>query len=199
MVQKKSGRPREFDPEAAVLQAVDVFWTKGYEGASLDDLTEALGISRPSLYAAFGDKRGLFLAALDAYNRTFSGKALNAFEAEFSLKMAVRAFFETALETATRTSGPRGCMIGQAATSSVYEVEGVGDKLRAMTLRARGHLAGRFDKERLAGNLPEDFQSDERAALMIELTQGQAHRARIGDSRGEIALGLDLRIGAVLD
>lgn len=198
MVQKKSGRPRGFDPEDAALNAVAVFWEKGFDGASLDDLTDALEISRPSLYAAFGDKRGLFLAALEAYGRHVSGRAFEAFAVEPDVRRAVRRFFEVALENATRDDGPKGCLVGQAATSSVTSVEGVAETLRTMSLRGRGHLASRFDKERLAGDLPKNFDSAERAALMIELMQGQAHRARVGDSHDDIAAGLALRVAAVL-
>ena len=198
MIEKKPGRPREFDPDEVALKAVDVFWEKGFDGASLDDLTEALGISRPSLYAAFGDKRGLFLAAIDAYGRHVSDKAFQAFAVEPDIRRAVRRFFEVALDNATQQNRPKGCLVGQAAVSSVTLVDEVGDALRAMSLRARGHLAGRFDRERLAGDLPEGFESEERAALMIELMQGQAHRARIGDSREEIASGLPLRVATVL-
>ena len=63
------GRPREFDVEEALAAALHVFWEKGYEGASLTDLTEAMGITRPSLYAAFGNKEDLFKRALDLYER----------------------------------------------------------------------------------------------------------------------------------
>ena len=75
------GRPREFDPETAIVQAMRLFWRKGYEGTSLSDLTEELGITRPSLYAAFGNKEALFLKALDRYDQEtsrFIEPALNA-------------------------------------------------------------------------------------------------------------------------
>ena len=68
MVQKKKGRPRSFDKDEALAKAVEVFWAKGYDGASLTDLTEAMGLNRPSLYAAFGDKRSMYLKALGQYH-----------------------------------------------------------------------------------------------------------------------------------
>ena len=199
MVQKKRGRPRKFDPDAAILQAVEVFWEKGYEGASLDDLTAALGINRPSLYASFGDKRQLFLKAIEAYGRTISGTAVDAFEAEADLRDGVRAFFATALENATRGEGqPPGCLIGSAAVASVMDVEGVGELIREMSARSRARLVARFGVEISAGVLPADFPSERRAALMIELMQGQAHRARLGEDRDVTAVGLEDRVVAVL-
>src|SRR5437868_2033620 len=75
------GRPREFDIDEALAAALRVFWSKGYEGASLTDLTEAMGITRPSLYAAFGNKESLFRKALDLYEReklAYVGEALKA-------------------------------------------------------------------------------------------------------------------------
>ncbi|MEL7469694.1 MAG: TetR/AcrR family transcriptional regulator [Pseudomonadota bacterium] len=198
MVQKRSGRPRSFDPEMAVMQAVEVFWAKGYEGASLDDLTKAIGINRPSLYATFGDKRRLFLAAIQAYGQKISGTAVDAFEAAPTLRDAVRTFFQTALENATRPGKPQGCLIGSAAVASANDVEGVGDLIRQMSLRSRARLQARFDQAIADADLPPDFPSERRAALMIELMQGQVHRARIGDSRDAIADGLEDRVSAVL-
>jgi AcrR family transcriptional regulator len=75
------GRPRQFDPETALLAALRVFWTRGYDGASLSDLTEAMGITRPSLYACFGNKEALFRKALDLYERDKLAFVVQALEA----------------------------------------------------------------------------------------------------------------------
>lgn len=199
MIQKKRGRPRKFDPEAAVLQAVEVFWEKGYDGTSLDDLTEAMGINRPSLYAAFGDKGQLFLRAIEAYGRDMSSTAVDAFEADGDLGRAVEAFFETALSLATRDGGkPHGCLIGSAAMASISDVEGVGELIRNMSALSRGRLQARFEREIETGGLPPGFPSSQRAALMLELMQGQAFRARLGENREIIAQSADVRISAVL-
>lgn len=198
MVQKRSGRPRNFDPEAAALAAVEVFWQNGYDGASLEDLTAALGINRPSLYNAFGDKRGLFLAALDAYGRNFGRKALEAFEAESDLRAAITAFFRTALANATRPGAARGCLVGSAAVASLTTTDGVDETVRRTNQELRRKLAERFEAEARAGRLSQTPSPESRAALTVELMQGQAFRARIGDADAEIARDLDMRVASVL-
>lgn len=199
MVQKRSGRPRQFDPNVAALAAMEVFWEKGYEGASLDDLTRATGINRPSLYNTFGDKRELFLASLNAYSSNIASKAVDAFEAEPNIEAAVRVFFQTSLSNAVRTGDlARGCLVGTAAVASVTTLEGLAGTLQEMSQRLRNRLIARFDAEKAAGTLRNDFPSNDRAALVVELMQGQAHRARIGDDIDDIAANLDVRIASVL-
>lgn len=198
MVQKRSGRPRSFDPEEAALAAVEVFWQKGYDGASLDDLTAALGINRPSLYNAFGDKRGLFLAALEAYGRNFGMKALEVFEAEPDIREAVFGFFATALANATRPDAARGCLVGSATLASLTTTEGVAEAILRSNHMLRRRLAVRFQSECRAGNLTRTPSPETRAALTVELMQGQAFRARIGDADADIARDLNARVCAVL-
>lgn len=198
MVQKKSGRPRSFDLEVAALAAVEVFWEKGYDGASLDDLTAAMAINRPSLYNAFGDKRGLFLAALKAYGRNFGMKALEVFEAEPNLHAAVTGFFETALANATRNGAARGCLVGSATLASLPTTEGVAETVRSANHALRRRLAKRFEAEYRAGHLTETPSPETRAALIVEMMQGQAFRARIEDKKEDIARDLQARVDAVL-
>ena len=107
MVQKERGRPRAFDPENALSAATEVFWAKGFDGASLDDLTEAMGISRPSLYAAFGDKERLFEAALGHYANHFGAEGMMAFQSETNIRRAVELFLEVALDNAARDGDRR--------------------------------------------------------------------------------------------
>lgn len=198
MVQKRSGRPRSFDTEAAALAAVEVFWQKGYDGASLDDLTAALGINRPSLYNAFGDKRGLFLAAVEAYGRNFGMKALEVFEAEPDIRAAVSGFLETALANAIRADAARGCLVGSATLASLTTTEGVAEAVLNSNHTLRRRLADRFEAECRAGNLTDTPTPETRAALTVELMQGQAFRARIGDADADITRDLNARVSAVL-
>src|SRR5437763_8937221 len=101
------GRPREFDIDEALAAALRVFWSKGYEGASLTDLTEAMGITRPSLYAAFGNKESLFRKALDLYEREKLAYVGEALKAPTSRGVAER-LLRGALELQTSDGEPRG-------------------------------------------------------------------------------------------
>src|SRR3979411_2475458 len=111
---KAAGRPRSFDAGKALGRAVEVFWRKGYEGASLSDLTKAMGINRPSLYAAFGDKESLFRKVLDRYD---SGPAAYVREAlkQPTARAVVEKLMEGAADSATASGNPRGCLFVQSA------------------------------------------------------------------------------------
>lgn len=196
---KKIGRPRGFDANDALWAAVKVFWTKGYDGASMKDLTEAMGINSPSLYAAFGDKHQLYLRAIDRYVTNDACAPLVAFEAEPEIALAVRAFMEAAIDYATEhESGARGCFLSSCVSTSAGEVEGVQSLLSQAIFDTDARLAARFDAERTKGILREDFPSLERARLMFDLRQGHVFRARAGLSRESMKGDLDHRMRMVL-
>ena len=105
----RRGRPREFCVDHALAQALRVFWSKGYEGTSLTDLTEAMGITRPSLYAAFGNKESLFRKALDLYEReklAYVGKAL----AQPTARKVAETMLRGAVDNVTGSDEPHGCL-----------------------------------------------------------------------------------------
>ncbi|MEM7587424.1 MAG: TetR/AcrR family transcriptional regulator [Acidobacteriota bacterium] len=195
---KKPGRPRNFDPKEALQTAINVFWEKGYEGASVKDLTTAMGINSPSLYAAFGDKHELFLKAIELYSSGDGCAPLVAFETEPDIRLAVRAFLETAIDYATQhESGARGCFLSSCLTNA-GTVEGVEALLSRAIQETDAHLAARFDAEKTAGNLPGDFPSMERARLMFDLRQGFVFRARAGLDRQTMLDELDHRVQMVV-
>ncbi|PXA83154.1 TetR family transcriptional regulator, partial [Caulobacter sp. D5] len=94
---KRRGRPRAYDPQVALAKATETFWTQGYAGASLDDLSAATGMNRPSLYGAFGDKQALFSAAIDAYMDASRGAMVQAFRAGGTLRQALERVYRAAL------------------------------------------------------------------------------------------------------
>jgi len=111
------GRPLSFDRDKALEQAMHIFWQRGYEAASIAELTSAMGITAPSLYTAFGDKERLFLAAIERYaNGPAAGFPL-ALEEEATAYAAIRRLLLEAAEEHTRDCHPRGCMIAMAATN----------------------------------------------------------------------------------
>ncbi len=176
------GRPREFDIDKALDRALRVFWRKGYEGTSLADLTRAMGINRPSLYAAFGSKEGLFRKALDRYAEGPAGYVREALNEPTARAVAER-LLHGAVDLLTNPRNPRGCLAVQGALACGEAADSVRRELIAR--RAAGETALR---ERLAravseGDLPADVESAALARYVITVIHGMAVQAAGGASR----------------
>ncbi|MBE7383963.1 MAG: TetR/AcrR family transcriptional regulator [Leptolyngbya sp. SIO1E4] len=198
-ITKKTGRPRGFEHDEALMAAVQVFWVKGYKGASIKDLTDAMGIKAPSLYATFGDKLNLYRQAIERYAANESCAPLVAFESEPDIYQAVRAFIEAVIDYATQhESGVRGCFLSSCVATSAGEVEGVDEFLRTAIQETDARIAKRFDRAKETGALPHDFPSLERARLLLDLRQGYVFRARAGLEGDAMKTDLDHRIRMVL-
>jgi AcrR family transcriptional regulator len=187
------GRPREFDIDAALASALRVFWSKGYEGASLTDLTEAMGVTRPSLYAAFGNKEALFRKALDLYEREkldYMGRALEADTARGVAERLLRG----ALEMQLSNCDPKGCMgvINSVACGS--EAESIRAEVLARGAIAKRALIGRFERAKTEGDLPPDTDAAAITSYLMAIMQGLAVQAGAGascqDLQGLIATSL---------
>ena len=149
-----AGRPRAFDLNQALDQALEVFWKKGYEGASLPDLTKAMGINRPSLYAAFGNKEALFRQAIDRYiacNACHLKEALD----EPTARQAVRRLLLKNIDLVTNAKSPRGCFLVQGALACGDDA----DPVRQELIKRRGllevALCERFKQAIAEGDLPQ--------------------------------------------
>ncbi|WP_299891750.1 TetR/AcrR family transcriptional regulator [uncultured Ruegeria sp.] len=196
---KKLGRPRTFDYDEALMQAMSVFWTKGYDGASLRDLTKAMGITGPSLYAAFGDKRELYLKTIDLYADVDGCAPVVAFETEEDITKAIKGFLSEVVHYATEhESGAKGCFLASSVVTTVGQVEGVAERVEAAIDDTEKRLAARFDREIEKGTLPADFPSRERAALLYDLRQGYMFRGRAGWSSERMQQDLDSRVQMLL-
>ena len=108
---KKPGRPRSFDEEEALERAIQVFWAKGYDGATIDDLVAGMGVPRPSLYATFGDKRALFMRCLQRYAEHKGAGVVKALLGPGDVRGAVGRLLRFAVESATQEGSARGCLI----------------------------------------------------------------------------------------
>src|ERR1700726_2573372 len=117
MVEKsrQRGRPRSYDPEAALDRAAQLFWAKGYADTTLDELSAAMGMGRPSIYNAFGDKEALFLLALQRYRETVGAAPLRAMHAHVSVHDGLDAFFGQIVEYTTGDRSHLGCLLGSTA------------------------------------------------------------------------------------
>jgi len=151
------GRPKEFEHDAVLDRAMRIFWSKGYEATSVRDLVDHMGIQRGSLYATFGDKRALFLAAVDRYDREVTAKLVEALDEPASGMEAIRRFFRLKIESAVATNRPRGCLVTNSATelgsrdrSTATRIGAVLKKIEAAFHRAvvRAQEAGEIDPSR---------------------------------------------------
>src|SRR5215475_2794057 len=138
-VPKRRGRPRAYDPQTAIARAAERFWKAGYAGTSLDDLVEATGMNRPSLYAAFGDKRDLYLKTLEYYREESRALGREALADDPPLRAFLKRVYDQALDLYL-AGGPRGCYtIGTAATVAAVD-EKVRDFLAESTRSTDGFL-----------------------------------------------------------
>jgi AcrR family transcriptional regulator len=203
MVQKskaKRGRPRAYDPDTALAQAMGAFWDAGYAATSLDDLSAATGMNRPSLYGAFGDKHALYLQALARYRAAARAAMKEALDPKHSLREGIRGVYSAALAIyLSGEHGPRGCfMIGTATTESVLDRE-ARSQLAAGLHEIDDAFAARI---RLAQEMGE-LKSAADPALLAKLASAVLHtlalRARMGEPRAALAAiadaGVDLVCG----
>ena len=196
---KKLGRPRTFNEDEALMAAMNAFWTKGYAATSMKDLTAAMGISGPSIYSAFGDKRELYLKTIDRYADVDGCAPIVAFEGAASVEDAVRGFLTSVVSHSTQQEGaPRGCFLASCVATTVGEVEGVAERMEKAICDTDARLAARFDQEKALGNLPNDFPSQDRARLLHDMRQGHVHRSRAGWTAERLLDDLEDRVRMVL-
>lgn len=181
------GRPREFDIEAAVESAMQVFWTRGYNGTSLVDLIDGTGLSRGSLYKAFGDKHGLFLCALDRYISVSSVQLINNLRKPGSVKAALRETLSRFAQLSCAADGSRGCMLVATATEMAPYDAGVAERVKAMLDRVRDAYAAAIKRGQASGEIPARHDAESLAGLVVCLTQGMRVVGKIGPTEKQMA------------
>jgi AcrR family transcriptional regulator len=189
---RKRGRPRAFEPETALAQAMDVFWEDGFAATSLDDVSAATGLNRPSLYGAFGDKRALYLQAYNQYRSRVNEQFRPMFAAREPLRTKLRRILTAALDLyLSGPNGPRGCFTVLSAASEAIADPGlhslVGEAIDG-TDRAFGRL---FADARAAGELPKDTDPRRLARIASATLHTLSIRARARIPRSEIAPIID--------
>ncbi|MGQ0509633.1 MAG: TetR/AcrR family transcriptional regulator [Betaproteobacteria bacterium] len=145
-------RPREFDPDAALERATRVFWSKGYEHSSLDDLCAATGLNRSSLYAAFGAKRELYLAALARYEDGSAARIARALQGR-PVQAGIKAFLEDLIDAIVSGPGRRGCFIGNCAAEMARLDRGAAAGVRRSLKRIEECFADGLRTARTRGEL----------------------------------------------
>lgn len=181
----RTGRPRNFCVDQAADRAMTVFWKKGYEGASLSDLTAAMGINAPSLYAAFGSKEGLFKAVLERYDARRSGFMEKVLSAPDAYGVA-RNYLEGIAEFAADTNGgqnPPGCLLVQSGSCSDTAIPEEVARHRAEKERL---LCERFAQSKKDGDLPRDADPATLARYLSAMANGICMHAAAGASAAEL-------------
>ena len=178
------GRPRSFDADQALECALKVFWRKGYEGTTLPDLTKAMGINRPSLYAAFGDKETLFRKALDRY---FEGPAAYVFEAlkEPNARAAVERLLRGAAELQTCSATP-GCLTVHGALACGDTAGAIRKELALRREQGEAAIYQRLKQAKSEKDLPPGSNPADLARYFATVIQGMAVQAAGGASRVEL-------------
>ncbi|MBN3745318.1 TetR/AcrR family transcriptional regulator [Burkholderia sp. Se-20373] len=180
------GRPRSFDKEAALDRAMEVFWRLGYEGASMADLTAAMGIASPSLYAAFGSKEALFRLALEHYSATEGREIWGGVEQAGSAHDAVRNYLMDTARVFTRRSKPAGCLIVLSALHPAERSDTVRQTLIAMRERTVENLRERLRQGVATGEIAAQANLDAIARYYVTVQQGMSIQARDGASRRDL-------------
>ena len=179
------GRPREFDTDAALEKAMRLFWAKGYEGTSVADLTKTLGISRPSLYAAFGDKQSLFRAALERYVAGPAGYVAVALGKPTAREVAEH-LLRGAADLQASTRNPGGCLTVNGGIACGDEAEPVRQALNTHRTAGVALLRRRFEQAKAQHDLPKDSDPAALARFLAAVVYGMAVLASGGASRKEL-------------
>lgn len=188
------GRPREFDIDEALDKAMMAFWQRGFEGTSISDLTEIMGINRPSLYAAFGNKETLFRLALDRYAEKGPGAVLRAALQEPTARRVVETLLRSAAERLTDPCHPAGCLAVQGALSCGDAAEVIKSELTARRCASEAELRVRLERAKSEGDLPPDSDPEALARYIATLLQGMSVQAAGGASRKELLAVTDLAL-----
>lgn len=189
-----TGRPREFDFDTALEAALLVFWRKGYEGATLPDLTAAMGINRPSLYAAFGNKEALFRKAMDRYVETHAQHVRDAV-AQPTARGVAQQLWAGTIELTAGSRFPRGCFLVQA----VLVCGDAADCVRSEVARQRSQLdevlRTRFERALAEGDLPPQARPADLAKYVATVNHGIAVQASGDATRAELLRVAELALG----
>jgi AcrR family transcriptional regulator len=182
---KPRGRPLTFNQDEALDKALKVFWSRGYEGTSMSELTEVLGINKPSIYAAFGNKEELFRKALARYATgpaAFVGEAMK----QPTARLVIEKFLLQAVEFFCDKSTPNGCMIVQGALTCGQGSSAIQQELAAYRSSFEATLTKRFELAQAQGDLPPDANAKQLAKYIATIHQGMSVQATSGATREDL-------------
>lgn len=189
------GRQRSFDTEHAIEQAMLLFWERGYEATSMADLSAAMGLKPPSIYAAFGNKEALFKCCTEYYAQNIGTYAARALEEEPTVAKALNRYVSEAIKAFSGENKPKGCLLVSGATNCSKSGAGAQDLLAGYREGSEAAIAARIRRGIEQGDMPTDTDPDMLAKYLSVLIQGLAAQSRDGaashalDRVAEFALG----------
>lgn len=176
-------RSKQFDPDEALAKAMGVFWTQGYEATSMQDLVDAMGINRFSLYEEFGDKHSLYLAALDSYMASVSGVGLEALEAAEDGASAIRRYFADQVERMAGEGDGVGCMLVNCSAELASRDEEAADRVRGGMDKSERAFRSALGRAVAAGDVDPDRDLDDLARFFAASSSGMAVVAKAKPGR----------------
>jgi AcrR family transcriptional regulator len=187
------GRPRGFSEETALEAAMRVFWEKGYEGTSLTDLTDAMGINRASLYSTFGDKESLFRRALARYGEGPAAYLKVALE-EPTARGVVEKLLKGVVNLLGNPDNPRGCLSTQGALATGLGAQPIKNALIQWRKSAEKEIQKRFKRARTEGDLPEDINVGDLTRYLSSVIYGLGIMAANGDTKTDLMRVVDMTL-----
>jgi AcrR family transcriptional regulator len=192
----KRGRPRAFDRDEALCAAMKVFWGKGYEGTSLDELQSVMGgIGPPSFYAAFGSKERLFFEVVDRFNETIGSRTIKALEGRPTAREGIEAMLREAVDVFCGRDTPPGCPVILGGVHCAPASKAVQDKLRLYRLQVPDVFRRRLERGVAEGDLP-DVELTPLVSFYATFYLGLPLRAHDGASRDELLAGVSAAMAA---
>lgn len=192
----RMGRPREFDEDAVLEAAMRVFWEKGYEGATMADLTEAMGINRSSMYTAFGDKESVFHRAMERYlelRMTSMRQALS----QPSLREVVAGLIHSNAEFLSIVGNPRGCLLIQGALVCGTDADPVKQAMIEWRKSGEAAIKKRLQQAQSEGELPAEIQPADFARYLSSVMAGLCIQAANGAAKAELRRVADIALRCI--
>ncbi|MCG8039722.1 MAG: TetR/AcrR family transcriptional regulator [Candidatus Thiodiazotropha taylori] len=196
------GRKRSFDKAEALDKAMRLFWENGYSGTSVSDLTQQLGINKPSLYAAFGNKEKLFQSALERYMACYAAPLLEQLTRpdEQPLAERIRHYMSNIIELVSNKTSPKGCLFVKSSCEAggTGVPEEVTQALQSMGLDTRQVLTSLFEQEQSRGRLPDTAEANVMADYLMSVLYGISVLARQGRGKDELMTAAEFAISSLL-
>jgi len=187
----KRGRPRAFDRDEALHAAMKVFWEKGFEGASLEELQSAMGaISPPSFYAAFESKQRLFCEAVDLYLETVGHRPMLALQSAATTREGIEAMLREIVDICSGPNTPRGCLLFLGAINCAPANKPLEDYMRPFRVQAPDMIRKRLERGVVEGDVPKEIDLEPLVSLYAGIIYGLPVRARDGASRKSLLAGV---------